>query len=1431
MPDVANLQIKVDSTSTKIAGQELDKLGKKAVDAERGAKRTEQSYGKLERTMGSIHRVLERLTATIEKNERAQRSQQGALDRSTKAIERLTTSVDKEAKAQDRQQRELEQTSRALTQTTVSTDRTTAAVEKKERAVMKATASGERMKRMLLGLVAGFSLLFVIRDVTSVMAGFEETMAIVRGVAIRTNITLAEQESQFVRLRDTARDLGATTRYSAREAGEGILFLARAGFDADEAIAAIPATLALAQAGVLGLGEAADYASNIVSQFGLRAAETERVVDTLINTANRSNTDVRQLAEALKFAGPVAGSLGIAVEETAAAIGALGDSGIQASLAGTNLRGVMAALEAPTAGARRRIEALGLSVEQLQPSQNDLATITERLAEVNLTAGDAFTIFGRRIAGSALILTNSSEKIRELTQANIEARGEALRLARLQDDTLAGSFKNLRSAVEELFLKTGDQGLTGGLRGLVGVATDVIRIFAGVDDGLSQSNDTALAFTDSVKLVATAAGVLVAINLGAKLLAWAQGFTTLTAAATSLNATLLANPYLAAAAAVGVLTVALIKARPEVVSLDEELRDAGDAVAQLQGAGKRIGEIQAAIARAAEEEDLNRQLSKTRDLLVELETAADKVKFTIQEKGEDALIDPRELKGLAPTLFEQAIAPGIEAMRNALQAGFDEGSFRGLRDSVTQAVSDLPVRFRIKQEDVVETQDKLAELYGEFSEAAQAASVEVRPEVGAARFDEALGRFKTRSTEVVEDLIRAAEIPPQAAEAALAAIESRIDEVRSKVDELQKSAIDEKNGGLTETEVERRIAEAEAIEEAKAALDELISNVQTEVAFRKLVLDNLDEEESRLQAIFTAQQLLTTAKVEDTEESKKKTETIALLEEELDTLEDLVEKERLLREERARTSAAKQSIESLIEATKAQNQELQDQIDLMRAATTEERIAVLARDAERIAQEGQVEGAKELIDALKEELKVREELDEKLQKTREDTRPTRDDGKDDSPRDTRRRGSTFEDQISDLEARLTLTSRLRAVAEEFTETTKTEIDLQRALAVARDVDNRSRQLSEEATKGQKNALEALVDQLKREEEALAASESMKARATAIDRELEILTRLQTERGFTPELIEAEADAAARFGAGTAEATEYVEMMRKKLEELEDARQFDRMADDMAGAFTNAFAAIITGAGDLEDVFKGLALQLSNIILQEFALEPLKQALKTLISSLATSGFSFGGGSARGNVFDGGRTVPFAAGAVLSGGEAFSLGASRARGSRTVEAFAAGGLVSSPTYFPLSGKRVGLMGEAGPEAILPASRAPGTGFKVAGILGGSEVGVDLRRSADGRLGVDLESVIERMERRQLAAAGVVPSAQGNVFDGGMPVAVAGSAPSSSTSSTNTSSSESITFPGMQITINASNQQEFKHSQRQMADDLQRSLRDSLRNRRT
>lgn len=378
-------------------------------------------------------------------------------------------------------------------QTRSDMDRLTTAAQKAgdqadrlERRSNRLNAAFAGLRRTLAPLAASMAAAFGVGAIVRTIADFEESMAAVAAITGAT-------EQELASLRDTARELGATTEFSAAQAADGLRFLGMAGFEASEAVAAIPAVLDLATAASMGLAEAADITSNIMSGFGITAQDAAQVADVLAQASSNANTDVSQLGQAMSTVAPIAASLGISLADTAAAIGIMSDAGIQGSRAGTGLRGVLASLAGPTTAAQEALSRLGLSVQDVNPQANELSVVLERLRSSGMTTADAMTIFGREASSAALILAENAQKVGAFGDELEGAGGAAARMAGIMRDQLGGDLKNLASAVSELILALGDAGLTAAIRFVIQTATEFVRLISSATEVLDRLSSYAMA--------------------------------------------------------------------------------------------------------------------------------------------------------------------------------------------------------------------------------------------------------------------------------------------------------------------------------------------------------------------------------------------------------------------------------------------------------------------------------------------------------------------------------------------------------------------------------------------------------------------------------------------------------------------------------------------------------------------------------------------------------------------------------------------------------------------------------------------------------------------------------------------------------------------------------------------------------------------------
>ena len=189
-------------------------------------------------------------------------------------------------------------------------------------------------------------------------------------VMARTGAILGVTKGEMKALDTEVKRVGASTRFTASQVGEAANLLAIAGVNADEMIKdkALENLVKFAIAGGVDIQTATSIGIAGVKAFGMEMSDLEHVSDVLTRTFTRSNVDIVSLGEGLKFAAPVAHSAGLAIEETAAAIGALGNAGLRGTVAGTGLRMSINKLLKPTFDSQKAINDLGLTVQVLSPA-------------------------------------------------------------------------------------------------------------------------------------------------------------------------------------------------------------------------------------------------------------------------------------------------------------------------------------------------------------------------------------------------------------------------------------------------------------------------------------------------------------------------------------------------------------------------------------------------------------------------------------------------------------------------------------------------------------------------------------------------------------------------------------------------------------------------------------------------------------------------------------------------------------------------------------------------------------------------------------------------------------------------------------------------------------------------------------------------------
>lgn len=333
----------------------------------------------------------------------------------------------------------------------------------------------------------------------------------------KVNAVTGATTEQFAELNNIAQELGRTTQFTASQVADAMSFMGMAGMDTNQILAAIPDTLNLAAAGALDMADAANIVTNILAGFGMETDQLGKAVDVLALTFTSSNTDLLMLGEAMKFVGPVAKGFGLSFEETAAIVGTFGNAGIQASLAGTSLRGAIVQLN-------NKAEEFGITMFDATGKMIPMADILEQLEDKGFTAGQMMDLFGLR-AGPAMtaLLEKGSVALRDYTEELRNAGGTAQQIAEVQMEGLHGSITRMKSAFEGLQLQIADE-IAPVFEGLMEKLRELIKWFSGLSDGqkgviikvlgvLALLGPALMLITNPIGLVVLAVGALIVAGI------------------------------------------------------------------------------------------------------------------------------------------------------------------------------------------------------------------------------------------------------------------------------------------------------------------------------------------------------------------------------------------------------------------------------------------------------------------------------------------------------------------------------------------------------------------------------------------------------------------------------------------------------------------------------------------------------------------------------------------------------------------------------------------------------------------------------------------------------------------------------------------------------------------------------------------------------
>ena len=349
-------------------------------------------------------------------------------------------------------------------------------------AVQSVTGMGGQM-------LAGAGIGYGIYDTIKTYKDFQAQMSTVAAISGATGTELDA-------LTEKAKEMGASTSFSASDAGKAFEYMAMAGWKSGEMISGISGIMDLAAASGEDLGRVSDIVTDALTAFGLQAADSGHFADVLAAASSNSNTNVSMMGETFKYVAPLAGSLGYSIEDVSVAIGILANSGIKGEKAGTGLTAVFNGLSSPTKQAKAAMDELGISMfdsaGKARPLRDMIGNLREAFAGLSQEekmkyAYDLAGVDGMKTI--QLLVNASASDYEKLTEAIANADGAARKMAETRMDNLAGDMEQLGGAWETFQLSIMEGKGAEGLRSFVsGVTKDIERLTEYMKDGFDISD-------------------------------------------------------------------------------------------------------------------------------------------------------------------------------------------------------------------------------------------------------------------------------------------------------------------------------------------------------------------------------------------------------------------------------------------------------------------------------------------------------------------------------------------------------------------------------------------------------------------------------------------------------------------------------------------------------------------------------------------------------------------------------------------------------------------------------------------------------------------------------------------------------------------------------------------------------------------------------
>ena len=449
-----DLKKEVESSS-KSTAQEIDKASDQAQKSvEEVAKSAEKTGKQVEKS------------AKDSASKAGQAAKQGA-DTAAKGTESASTKMQQShKKVKDTAKESADGAKKSWKESNQSTVASTESATSKMAGLMKKSAA-----------VIGVASVAAAKKTIDVGKSFEAGMSEVQAISGASGKDLEKLSAK-------AKQMGATTKFSATESATALKYMAMAGWKTNQMVSGLSGVMNLAAASGEDLGTVSDIVTDSMTAFGLKAKDSGHFADVLAKASSSSNTNVAMMGETFKYVAPLAGSMKYSIEDTATAIGLMANAGIKGSQAGTSLRSIITRLVKPPKDAATALNALGISTTKadgsMKPLRETMAELREKFSGLTESqkASYASSIAGQEAMSGLLAIVNASDSdFNKLQKAIDNSSGAAKKQADVMNNNLQGALYDLGSVAESVGIGIYEDIKTP-LTKAVGVGTAQLRVLS-----------------------------------------------------------------------------------------------------------------------------------------------------------------------------------------------------------------------------------------------------------------------------------------------------------------------------------------------------------------------------------------------------------------------------------------------------------------------------------------------------------------------------------------------------------------------------------------------------------------------------------------------------------------------------------------------------------------------------------------------------------------------------------------------------------------------------------------------------------------------------------------------------------------------------------------------------------------------------------------